>query len=114
MKKLIKSLKHAFAVPADEDFNEEELKLLDRVADAVVKRQMTTPAIMFLESVRPLNFLGSQALIFLQPIVGLVISTAEMERVGQILERRKSIPVLIEMIEAKDAKKPQTAGADKH
>lgn len=108
MKKFLKSLKHAFAVPADEDFNEEELKLLDKIAEAVIKRKMAMPAIMFLESVRPLNFLGSQALVFLQPIVGLVISTAEMERAGQILERRKSIGVLIDKIEEKDANHEST------
>ncbi|MDI6733555.1 MAG: hypothetical protein QME51_06290 [Planctomycetota bacterium] len=97
-------MKYAFAIPDEKDqtFSDEEMLLLNKVADMVVKRQLTTPAVLFLESVRPLNFLGSQTMVFFQPIVGLLISTREMEMLSQILERRKSIPLLIELIEKKD------------
>lgn len=99
----IAGLKHAFAVDSGEtDFTPEDMALLQKIAGGVVKRQLATPAMMFLESVRPLNFLGSQVLIFFQPIVGMVISTTEMERFSQILERRSSISILIDLIEKAD------------
>jgi hypothetical protein len=99
MGKLIDKLRHAFAVEQDAKFTEEEIALVDKLALLVVKRQMATPALMFLESVRPLNFLGSQAMEFFKPIVGFVWSTAEFEKMALILERRKSIDLIIERIE---------------
>lgn len=103
---LADKLKHAFAVePESPGFAPEDLSLLEKVARAVVKRQLATPAIMFLESVRPLNFLGSQAMLFFQPIVQMMISAMEYERFQLILERRQSIPVLIELIEKMERQK---------
>lgn len=97
-------LKYAFHIEDESQtvFSEEETALLNKVADAVVKRRLTAPALMFLESVRPLNFLGSQVMVFFQPIVSLAISIKEMEMLAQILERRRSIPFLIEIIEKRE------------
>ena len=62
--------KHAFAVrPEQQDFTTADLALLDRVARAIVTRGMATPATLFLDSMGPMNFLGSQALHFLTPII---------------------------------------------
>lgn len=45
-------LKHAFAVePAGQPLSAEDVALLERVAVAVVERQMAVPAVVFLESV---------------------------------------------------------------
>ncbi|MBI5778180.1 MAG: hypothetical protein HZA49_01825 [Planctomycetes bacterium] len=97
-------VRYAFATEDESKtvFSEEETALLNKVADAVVKRRLAAPALMFLESVRPLNFLSSQAMVFFQPIVSLAISTKEVELLAQILERRKSIPFLIELIEKRE------------
>ena len=97
-------LSHAFATKAEaEVFASEDLLLLDRVADAVVKRGMTAPATIFLESLGPMNFLGSQALYFLAPIVEWALDAKEIEHVARLLERRETIPRLITIIEAKSA-----------
>ncbi|MEO6307072.1 MAG: hypothetical protein ABIO96_07445, partial [Nitrospiraceae bacterium] len=62
-------LSHAFSsTSAVQVFTTEDFALLERVADAVVKRGMAAPATVFLESLGPMNFLGSQALYFLTPI----------------------------------------------
>jgi hypothetical protein len=62
-------LSHAFSSkPEAEVFTVDDLALLERVADAVVKRGMAAPATMTGIS-RSLNFLDSQALYFLTPIV---------------------------------------------
>ncbi|MGH7168011.1 MAG: hypothetical protein ACREII_05715 [Nitrospiraceae bacterium] len=95
-------LKEAFAVGREkEPLSLDDLALLERVADAVVKRGMAAPATVFLESVGPMNFLGSQALHFLTPILDLACNTSEIERVAHLLERRDTIPRLIVLIEAK-------------
>src|SRR5262245_1604369 len=65
-----RELSHAFSTkPEAEVFTSEDLMLLDRVADAVVKRGITAPATIFLESLGPMNFLGSQALYLLTQII---------------------------------------------
>lgn len=86
-------------------FTVEDIALLERVADAVVQRGMATPATLFLESVGPMNFLGSQALYFLTPILELAFSNKEVAQVAYLLERRETIPRLISLIEAKSAPK---------
>ncbi|MFH0887704.1 MAG: hypothetical protein V1871_00655 [Planctomycetota bacterium] len=97
-------LKYAFDVEDEthQVFSDEEIKLLNKVADLINKKRLNTAAVMFLESVRPLNFIGSQAMVFLQPIVSFVISTKELDLLSKILEKRKSIPLLIELIEERE------------
>ena len=106
-------LSHAFSTkPEAEVFTVEDLALLERVADAVVKRGMTAPATVFLESPGPMNFLGSQALHFLTPIVEWAFNAKEVEQVARMLERRDTISRLILIIEKKSAPPaPQGASA---
>ena len=97
-------LTHAFSTKAETDvFTPEDLELLERVADAVVKRGMTAPATVFLESLGPMNFLGSQAMYFLAPIVEWAFNAKEVEQVAQLLERRDTISRLITIIDTKSA-----------
>ena len=106
-------LTHAFSTKAETDvFTPEDLELLERVADAVVKRGMTAPATVFLESLGPMNFLGSQALYFLTPIVEWAFNAKEVEQVARLLERRDTISRLITIIDTKSAPQaPQGASA---
>ncbi|MDP6125890.1 MAG: hypothetical protein QGH20_09075, partial [Candidatus Latescibacteria bacterium] len=68
-------LSHAFAVDTPEQqLTQEDVALLDRVAAMIVKRGLISPAVMFLETAKPLNFIGSQVLVFLNPIVTIVFS----------------------------------------
>lgn len=100
-------LSHAFSTKSGSElFTAEDLALLERVADAVVKRGMAAPATVFLESLGPMNFLGSQALYFLTPIVEWAFQAKEVEQVARLLERRDTISRLIAIIETKSA--PQT------
>ena len=92
--------KHAFAVePAGQPLSAEDVALLERVAVAVVERQMAVPAVVFLESVGPMNFLGSQALHFFTPILEVVFPQRDIERVALLLERRDTLSRLTALIE---------------
>jgi hypothetical protein len=95
-------LTHAFAVPSDQAaLAPEDLILLERVADAIVRRGMAAPTVMFLDSMAPMNFLGSQALYFMHPIIELAFSANEVEQVAGLLERRDTISRLTTLIETK-------------
>lgn len=97
-------LKDAFSTESDfGPITDREVDLLDRIAKFVVRRGMTTPAILFLESVKPMNYLGSQVMAFFEPVVKILFSGQDYGELQQILERRESIEVLIQRIELADA-----------
>lgn len=103
-------LRHAFALqPEDQPLAIEDVQLLERIADVIVNRRMAAPAMMFLESMGPMNFLGSQALHFLTPILDCAFNTKEVEQVARLLERRDTVTRLIAIIETKSAPQGATA-----
>ena len=106
-------LAHAFATRTEfQPLTLVDVELMDRVAAAIVTRGMAAPATVFLESFGPMNFLGSQALHFLTPILEFAFDVKELEQVARLLERRETISRLIALIEAKSAPRaPQVASA---
>lgn len=101
-RQLRKGFHHAFSTqPVKQDFTAEELDFMERIADALVQRGMGTPATMFLESMGPMNFLGSQALHMMTPIIECALDGKEIERVARLLERRETISRLVALIETK-------------
>lgn len=103
-------LQHAFATQfASLPLSVEDVDLMERMADVIVKRGMTAPATVFLESLGPMNFLGSQALHFLAPIIEFAFNAKEVEQVARLLERRETISRLIAIIEAKSSVKRTSA-----
>src|SRR5437870_13885610 len=82
-------VKHAFAgEPESQPLSLEDLALLERVAATVAERGLATPAIPVLESVGAMDFLGSQALHFFDPILELVFTQRDLQRVALLLLRR--------------------------
>jgi len=100
IKKIIDGFKHAFATD-DASLEDCDTELIRKLADFVVRRNMSMPAIMFLESVRPLNFVGSQAMVFFKPIISRFFTKVEYDKLATILERREVIDLLIKEIELK-------------
>jgi hypothetical protein len=82
---------------------EEEAAVIEKVAEQVVKRSMTVPAIIFFESVKPMNFIGSQAMVFFEPIVQGLFEFKDYTVFRQALEKRTTLETLIQRIEALDA-----------
>ena len=73
--------------------------LFDRLAAWIVERRMETPAILFLESVRPLSFVGAQAMHFLQPLASVLFNGPEYARLARLLEERDNLEILVAAIE---------------
>ncbi|HUV30777.1 MAG TPA: hypothetical protein VMY05_06805 [Acidobacteriota bacterium] len=98
-------LKGGINLPESEKnpFPEEEQAVLEKLARKTIEKGMTVPAILFLESVKPLNFIGSQILIFFEPIVQTIFNFKDYNTFRSALEKRESIEFLITRIEAFDA-----------
>ena len=77
----------------------EEKAFLTKLAEEVKARRMTTPAIFFLEMMRPLNFVGSQAMIFFGPIISAFVKTDGYYKAATLMEKKGSLTILLDEIE---------------
>jgi hypothetical protein len=81
---------------------EEDRKLIDAAASRLVRMGLAVPAIFFLESTKPLSYVGSQALVFLEPFVKSVLTVASYDRFVALLEDRSNVEALLRRIEDLD------------
>ncbi|MCJ7508428.1 MAG: hypothetical protein MUO85_06815 [candidate division Zixibacteria bacterium] len=81
----------------------EQEELLHKVAQKVVRWKMSVPAILFLESVKPLNYLGSQMMVFFEPFVQTVFTWKDYDQYRIIMEERENVEKLLQKIEELDA-----------
>ncbi|MBS3767093.1 MAG: hypothetical protein KGY75_03090 [Candidatus Cloacimonetes bacterium] len=88
--------------PITEVSEEDAHKIMDKVADFIAQRRMASPALMFIESVRPLNFIASQLLFFLAPFAELIFNPTEYQQFAALLEDNKNIEYLLDKIDQKD------------
>ncbi len=85
---------------ANFEVSEERKKfLINKIAQKVVDMRLAPVAIVFLESSKPITFLGNQFLIFMQPFYRALFSYNEYEEVTAMLEDRNNIEKLICEIE---------------
>ena len=86
----------------EHELTDDDRKLLDELAEAVAKRRMATPAIFFLESVKPMGYIASQVMHFFRPVIQAVwTNPMTYDRIAKILERRGSIELLLRRLEAR-------------
>ena len=85
------------ALPAEED------AVLEKLAKKVVEWKMSVPAILALESVKPLNFIGSQTMVFFEPIIQAVFNIKDYDTFRCALEKRETLEILLLKIEDHDA-----------
>ncbi|HNY11484.1 MAG TPA: hypothetical protein PKK26_07850 [Candidatus Wallbacteria bacterium] len=77
----------------------EDKALFEKLANFVVKRKMVAPAILFLESTKPLNFIGSQFLVVMGPLVKIFFNVREYDQIVTLMEKRDNVESLICTIE---------------
>tara|TARA_Y100000758_G_scaffold215886_1_gene155211 strand:- start:408 stop:740 length:333 start_codon:yes stop_codon:yes gene_type:complete len=89
---------YAFAVDSGVDFTDQERAIVERLSRIVVRRRLAAPALMALESARPLSFIGSQFLAFFGPLLNMAFSKSETDLLIRLLERRHSLDLVIDTI----------------
>lgn len=85
------------------DTPEEIDDLCKRIAVKIVERELTVPAIIFLESIKPVTFLGSQMLVFANPVVSLLVQSGDYYRFVRMVEERENVEKLTVAIEEQNA-----------
>jgi hypothetical protein len=100
MSAFMEQLRHAFAVEPETRLRAGALPdPLERLARAVVDRGLETPAIVCLEALVPLSFLGRQAMLALWPFVKLAAIEADYRQVAEAFEDRRALRLLADRIE---------------
>src|SRR5512143_3853965 len=74
-------------------------EVLTKIAQKVVDMRLTPVAVVMLESGKPLSFVGSQLMVFLQPIVTSLFPFHQYDEVAALLEERANVEALIQKIE---------------
>ena len=74
-------------------------EILTKIAQKIVDLKLTPVAVVMLESTKPLSFVGSQLMIFLQPVVTSVFPFHQYDEVAALLEDRANVEALIQKIE---------------
>ena len=97
----LKGIKHAFAIPSDSEIvpTEEQKDIIDKVCIEISRRHLTSPALIFLESFRPLNYIGSQVMHFFHPFISAITNANGYRIFSEFLESRSSIDYLYNRIE---------------
>ena len=78
-------------------------QLLNDLTRRIGKLGMTAPAILFLETYKPLAFLGAQLLWFAQPFLNLGFIEADLRDFALLFEDHASVEELVDRLEALQA-----------
>jgi len=78
---------------------EQKAQLIDVLAQQVVKRGLSAPAILFLELHKPFAFIGSQAGIVFSPFLAPFFGFDRIDQYTQLLSERENWERLVERIE---------------
>jgi len=87
----------------EKELTPEQQEILDKIAKKVVLWKMSVPAILFLESVKPLNYIGSQMLVFFEPFVQTLFSWKDYDEFRKMMEERENTERLLQTIEKFEA-----------
>ena len=87
-----------------EPLSPEDRVLLERMAGWLAGRRLTVPAVLFLESVKPLHFVGSQMLVFFEPMVHAFTAGKEYTRFARLMEDSDALEAFLVMIEGAGAR----------
>ncbi len=85
------------------ELSPQQEEILLKIAQKVVHWKMAVPAILFLESMKPLNYIGSQMMAFFEPFVQTLFSWKDYDELRRMMEERETVERLLQKIEKIDA-----------
>ncbi len=78
-------------------------EMIARISKFIVNRKMAAPAIITIESLRPLSRIGSQLLHFLAPFAEIIFNAEEYQKFAILLEDQENIKKLVQKIDEIDS-----------
>ena len=87
--------KNIFADPIS---NVDHSELIKKVAAKIVRRRMSAPASLLIESLKPINRIAGQAVLVVSPFLTLFVSYEKIEQFCDMLQDRKNVEKLLNEI----------------
>ena len=84
-------------------------RIIESAAQDIERRGLQTPAILFLETHKPLSFVASQALVVGVPLLGPLFGAERMMQVSKLLRSKENVEKLIGRIESLSVEKSDAA-----
>jgi hypothetical protein len=84
---------------AADALREDDRALLERVAGRIVELRLEVPAILTLESARPLSMIAGQTMLFFEPLVLALLRFGDYRRFAKLVENRDALEWLTHRIE---------------
>jgi hypothetical protein len=81
---------------------ERSVELIEKASRFIVNRRMAAPAIMAIESLRPLARIGSQIIYFISPFIETLFNSTEHQEFAVLLEKEENVKLLIDRIDDLD------------
>jgi hypothetical protein len=78
--------------------------LAERLTGIIARWGLAAPAIAFLEANKPLSFVGSQALLMLQPVVDMFIARELTTDLADLLADRERLERLVDSLATVEGK----------
>ena len=88
--------------PSEATQDAQRRQMVEALAEAICARRLSAPAIFLFESLRPLNFVASQAMHALGPLASLIVDGQRWEQLACALEDRRTLCQLLDEIEKKE------------
>ncbi|HAN04247.1 MAG TPA: hypothetical protein DCW72_04365 [Elusimicrobia bacterium] len=89
---------NAFKIPEPPEPTPAERQLLRELAVKIRARGLAAIAAFTVESTAPVHGLGAQGLQMLEPIVGAFFNKAKLQEYKALLENRKAVAYLVELL----------------
>ncbi len=86
----------------DHELSNSEKEAIAKIAQKIIDRGFVTPAVFFLELMKPLSLLSSHALVFFGPFITAFMRQDKYYRITELLEDPKNVEFLISEIERID------------
>ncbi len=81
---------------------ERAVELIEKLSKFIAEKRMAAPAIMTIESLRPLARIGSQLMHFLAPFAEIIFNAKEYQEFAVLLENEEYVRLLIKRIDEMD------------
>ncbi len=81
---------------------ERAVELIEKLSKFIAEKRMAAPAIMTIESLRPLARIGSQLMHFLAPFAEIIFNPKEYQEFAVLLENEEFVRLLIKRIDEID------------
>tara|TARA_B100000579_G_C22418626_1_gene659738 strand:- start:104 stop:373 length:270 start_codon:yes stop_codon:yes gene_type:complete len=82
-----------------EQISKTDLKHIQRMAKRIYDSGLSVPAILFLDMMKYVSFLGSQAMVFFGPVLTVFIQSDPYYKMAELMQDKNNIELLLQEIE---------------